>query len=40
MNDYLAEIFSKDYQVFRAYNGAEACKLLKKQTARSDRSAM
>jgi CheY-like chemotaxis protein len=31
MNDYLAEIFSKDYQVFRAYNGAEACKLLKKQ---------
>ena len=31
MNDYLAEIFSKDFLVIRAYNGAEACKLLKKQ---------
>lgn len=30
MNDYLADIFNKDYQVLRAYNGAEACKLLKK----------
>jgi signal transduction histidine kinase/ligand-binding sensor domain-containing protein/DNA-binding response OmpR family regulator len=31
INDYLAEIFRKDYQVLQAYNGAEACKLLKKQ---------
>lgn len=31
MNDYLVDIFCKDYQVFRAYNGSEACKLLNKQ---------
>lgn len=31
INDYLTEIFSKDYEVLRAYDGAEAMKLLKKQ---------
>lgn len=31
INDYLVEIFSKDYEVLRAYDGAEAFKLLKKQ---------
>ncbi len=31
INDYLTEIFSKDYDVLRAYDGAEALKVLKKQ---------
>ena len=31
INDYLTEIFSKDYEVLRAYDGAEAFKILKKQ---------